>query len=168
MEKLLTPFGEIKILIDGQPIPYLAQKGRKLDGLCPHTLGRYQITVQLIPDGKEHNIACIFEPICSYNRSPEGGERLECQGFYNDQRFKMSIGLECEAGYIGGVRASDGYDYDAEYLENGMSYLIETDTKTKSYVFGIAWIDNVGWDDPVDDNSRNVETWFGADPTLAL
>jgi hypothetical protein len=38
MESLLTPFGEIKILIDGKEVPYLAQKGGNLDGLC-HELG---------------------------------------------------------------------------------------------------------------------------------
>ena len=80
----------------------------------------------------------------------------------------MSIGLECEMGYIDGVRISDEYDYDADYLENGMSFLIDANTKTEHYTFGIAWIDNVGWDDPIDDNSRDVETWYGADPTLAL
>ena len=80
----------------------------------------------------------------------------------------MSIGLECEARYIDGVRASDEYDYDADYLENGMSFLIDVNTKTEHYTFGIAWIDNVGWDDPIDDNSRDVETWYGADPTLTL
>ena len=168
MEKILTPFGEIKILIDGQPVPYFAQEGRKQDILCPHILGRYQITVTFIPDGEEHIIACVFESNCSYERTPESGERLECQSFYNDLRFKMSIGLECEAGDIGGIRASDEYDYDADYLENGMSYMIEANTKTERYVFGIAWIDNVGWDDPIDENERDIETWYGADPSLAL
>ena len=169
MESLITPFGEIKILLDGKQIPYSVQKGKNIESLCPHLLGRYQITVNFVPDGKEHIIACVFESDCSYERTPEGGERLECQSFYNDRRFKMSIGLECEAGYIGGVRASDEYDYDADYLENGMSYIIETYTKTVRYVFGIAWIDDVGWDDPIDyENDRGVETHFGADPTLSL
>lgn len=169
MEALHTPFGDIKILIDGQQVSYFAQEGKKLDGLCPHILGRYQIDVQFIPDGKEHTIACVFESNCTYERTPESGEWLECQGFYNERRFKMSIGLECEAGYIGSVRVSDEYDYDAEYLINGMSFLIDKKTRTEHYVFGIAWIDNVGWDDPIDDNNdRDVETWFGADPTLAL
>ena len=170
MEKLLTPFGEINILIDGKPVPYSAQEGRKQDVLCPHVLGRYQITVPFIPDGKEHVIACVFEPDCSYERTPESGERLECQSFYNDCRYKMSIGLECGAGCIGAgdVRASDRSDYDAGYLENGMSFLIDRNTRTECYVFGIAWIDNVGWDDPVDGhNNRDIETWYGADPTLA-
>ena len=169
MKKLITPFGEIKILIDGQEVAYSGQEGRKLEGLCPNVLGRYQIAVPFIPDGKEHTIACIFEPNGPYERTPESGERLECQSFYNGCGFKMSIGLECEAGYIGGTRASDEYDYDADYLESGMSFLLDANTRTKNYVFGIAWIDNVRWDESIDDNdNRDVETWFGADPTLAL
>ena len=169
METLLTPFGEIEILIDGKTVPYSAQEGRKLEGLCPHVLGRYQIEVRFIPDGKAHTIACVLGPDCAYEKTPESGERLECQSFYNDRRFKMSIGLECEAGYAGDVRAAEKYDYDADYLENGMAFLIDEDTKTERYTFGIAWIDNVGWEDPADeDNGRDIETWYGADPTLAL
>lgn len=38
---------------------------------------------------------------------------------------------------------SDRYDYDARYLENGMSYVILAETKEEHFVFGIAWIDNV-------------------------
>ena len=169
MEKLKTPFGEIEILIDGKATSYTAEEGRKLDVLCPHVLGRYQITVQFIPDGKDHTIACVFESDCINQRTPESGERLECQSFYNDSGFKMSIGLECEAGYIDGVHATNGYDYDADYLENGMSFLIDANTRTEHYTFGIAWIDNVKWDDPTGESSdRDVETWYGADPTLAL
>ena len=158
MEKLSTPFGEIAILIDGKPVLYSAQEGRKLDVLCPHVLGRYQIGVPFISDGEKHTIACIFKSDCSYERTPESGERLECQSFYNDSGFKMSIGL-----------AFDEYDYDADYLENGMAFLIDANTRTERYVFGISWIDNVSRDDQMDDNGdRDVETWYGADPSLAL
>ena len=158
MEKLSTPFGEITILIDGKPVLYSAQKGRNMDELCPHVLGRYQIAVQFIPDGEKHTIACIFKSDCLYDRSPESGERLECQSFYNDHRFKMSIGL-----------VSDEYDYGADYLENGMAFLIDANTRTERYVFGISWIDNVGRDGQMDDDGdRDVETWYGADPSLAL
>lgn len=162
MGNLLTPFGEIRILIDSEPVPYEAKEGRIPGHGCPHVLGRYQIAVHFISDGKAHTIACVFEPVCPYERSPESGERLECQGFYNDQRYKMSIGVECDT-------LSGDYDYDAGYLENGMAYLIDENTQTDQYTFGLAWIDNVGWNDPVDDeNDRDVETWYGADPTLAL
>lgn len=81
----------------------------------------------------------------------------------------MSIGLECEAGYIGGERSSDEYDYDTEYLENGMAYFIKAYTKSEKYMFGIAWINDVGWNDPINNgDNRDIETWFGADPTLSL
>ena len=102
-------------------------------------------------------------------REPEPGERLECQSFYNSRGMKLSIGLECESGFVDGVRISDEYDYDADYLENGMAFLIGADTKTERYVFGIAWIDDVGWDDPANHNNNwDSETWYGADPTIAL
>lgn len=168
MSKLITPFGEINILIDGKPVSYSAQEGEKIDTLCPHVLGRYQILVTLIPDGKEHRVACMFEPACLYERTPESGERLECQSFYNECRIKMSIGLKCETGYIDGERINDEFDYDADYMENGMAYIVFPDTKTEQYVFGIAWIDDVGWNDPIDDNDRAVETWYGADPNTSL
>ena len=165
MDKLATPFGAIEIRIDGKPVPFFAQKG-KPDVRCPHVLGRYRIGVRFIPDGEAHTVACVFEPDCSCERTPESGERLECQSFYNDRGFKLSIGLECEAGYVGDVRASDKYDYDAAYLENGMSFLVGKHTKTERYVFGVAWIDNVSRGDTTDDNTnRDVETWYGADPT---
>ena len=68
-----------------------------------------------------------------------------------------------------GKRFSDEYDYDAEYLVNGMSYLILPGTKTEQYVFGISWIDDVGRNDPGDGNhNRDIQTWFGADPTVSF
>ena len=168
MSKLTTPFGDIKILVDGTSIPYNVEKGSGNDALWPDVHNRFQITVQFVPDGVEHIISCVFVPNCLYKKAPESGEQLECQSFYNSKRFKMSIGLKCEAGYIGGQKVSDGYDYDIEYLDNGMSYLILSSTKTNQYVFGIAWIDDVGWNDPINDNNRDVQTWFAADPTLSL
>ena len=71
----------------------------------------------------------------------------------------MSIGVECEQGSL------EYYDYDADYLVNGMSYQILPNTKTKRYAFGIAWIDNVDCDDTGDNNDRDTQTWFAADPT---
>lgn len=109
-------------------------------------------------------MSCIFSPLCSYEKTPESGERLECQGFYSSQRIKMSIGLECEAGTIGGIRASDGYDYDADYLDNGMAYIILPETKTEQYVFGIVRIDRVGWDDP----NTIAMSGHGLPPTLRM
>lgn len=87
---------------------------------------------------------------------------LECQAFYNKDNWKLSIGVECEIGFLpDGRRWSDRYDYDARYLENGMSYVILAETKEEHFVFGIAWIDNVEAD-----HARDVQTWFAADTTI--
>lgn len=68
--------------------------------------------------------------------------------------------MEGETGYCAdGTRAFDTYDYDTEYLDDGVQYVIVENTNATTYVFGIAWIENV-----TDDNE--VQTWFGADPTL--
>ena len=59
--------------------------------------------------------------------------------------------------------------FDADYLVNGMLYRIFPDTKTEQYVFGISWIDDVGWGDSTDNNhDRDIQTWFAADPTVSL
>ena len=168
MTKLNTPFGYVTIMVDGQEIEYCAEQLKANEILFPNIVGRYKISVEFEPDGKEHVLVCIFSDALDYNRGPESGERLECQGFYNKDRVKLSIGLECEAGYFpDGTRISDHYDYDADYLENGMAYLIEKNTTTNKYVFGVAWIDNVGWEDEIDnENDRDVQTWFAADPTI--
>lgn len=168
MNKLNTPFGDISVTVDGQEIEYYSGHLPADERLCPEIVGRYKISLEFEPDGKEHTIACILSKAQDYNRGPESGERLECQSFYNKERIKLSIGLECEAGYFAdGTRVSDVYDYDVDYLKNGMAYLIAKNTKTTKYVFGIAWIDNVGWDDEIDEeNNRDVQTWFAADPTI--
>ena len=146
MKRLITPFGEIDIQIDGKSVPYTAVKGELIEKVCPDLLGRYQISVRFRPDGKEHEISCTFHTQEPYHKTGESGERLECQSFYNDRRYKMSIGLEGDTSYFPDGTRSSEYDYDADYLDNGMSYLILPETKTELYVFGIAWIDDAGWE----------------------
>ena len=102
MEALDTPFGRIRIMIDGQEVPYTAQKCAVSERLCPHVCRRYLIAVQVVPDGREHAVSCVFDPACLYERTPESGEHPECQSFYNRQRYKMSNGMEAGSG-----------DYDA-------------------------------------------------------
>lgn len=170
MPALITPFGRVQVNIDGEEIEYSVNEGKKIENLCPEITERYQITIYFEPDGNEHEISCILPEIEKVNREKESGERLELQSFYNSKRWKISIGLECESGHFSdGKYVSDDYDYDVEYLNNGMSYLILKETKTTRYVFGIAWIDNVGWDDEYEEKcDRSIQTWFAADPILSL
>lgn len=162
MKYLETPFGKVKIFIDNMEVSYTVVEKQPDERVCPDIVGRYQIGVDFIPDGKEHEIKCIIEEIACLDRGPESGEMLECQAFYNADHWKLSIGVECETGFLpDGRRWSTRYDYDAKYLDNGMSYVILEETKEEHFVFGIAWIDHVE-----DDPAREVQTWFAADITI--
>lgn len=63
-------------------------------------------------------------------------------------------------------RFSQPFDYDISYLAAGMAYLILPETKMQSFSFGIAWISGVP--EPDADNPRDVQTWFAADPGIAV
>lgn len=155
---LITPLGEIEITIDDKPIQY-STKNIKKDKLCKDLDGRYSIEIHFVPDGNGHTITCRIK---SYSGSEkdgiESGERLELKSFYKDN-VKLSLGMEGDSGYISGKQISDHYDYDNEYLDDAVQYLILSTTQTSKYVFGIAWIENC-----TEDN--DIQTWLGADPTL--
>lgn len=162
MDYLDTPFGRVKVFVDDIEHPYRIVRKEANEILCPDIVGRYHIFVDFIPDGKEHEIKCIIEGMSYTDRGPESGEMLECQAFYNEDNWKLSIGLECETGFLpDGRKWSDRYDYDARYLETGMSYVILKETKEEQFKFGIAWIDNVE-----DNHERDVQTWLAADATI--
>ena len=169
-QKLETLFGDIEIQIDGVPAPYTAKRLPSIEVLCPDVTDRYVIVVRFQPDGLEHRISCVFSPICKYNRGPESGEFMECQGFYNDDRIKMSIGAFTDCVFIDDKVQPMVYDdFDVDYLENGMSYVVLPHTRTNHYEFTIAWIDGVDWHDEDDSESRKRDTqvWYAADPTIA-
>lgn len=154
---LETPLGIIEILVDDVPHEY-EYISIPLDKTCPDLNARYSISICFEPDGKEHTISCqIYDYVPSEDDGIESGERLELYSFYKDS-VKLSIGMEGDTGYINNQRISD-YDYDTEYLHNGVQYNILRFSKTSKYVFGIAWITPV-----TEDN--DVQTWFGADPTM--
>lgn len=160
-----TPFGEVVILIDGKEMPYTVVE-REKDNSFKDVLGCYIISVPFRPDGKEHEIRCVIPDIQYVESGPESGENIECQSFYNSRGEKLSICVECETGYLpDGRRWSDKYDYDAEYLENGMSYRVLEKTVECEYVFGIAWIDKIFDEAEEIDHDRDVQTWLAADFT---
>ena len=163
--KLVTPMDEITILVDDVEIQYTYIEGDKIEHLCPDVIGRFQIETILEPDGKHHTISCLLPSNKNIKRDGESGERLECTGFYHNN-MKLSIGTE---GEVWSNYMDSEYDYDIDYLDYGMQYVIVPETKTKRFVFGISWIDNVDFDDCSDEAiAREVQTWYGADPTLSI
>lgn len=160
MNKLITPFGKIIITIDGQEIDYLAIAYTGYQKSYPE-LVVYRIQVDLKPDNQDHEIACILPDMGEVKREPETGEDLDCQSFYKDG-WKLSIGVTFDERWDYGEVG----DYETRYLENGMSYIAwKNHTKMQTFIFGIAWIDNVDYDDNSDENlARDVQTWYGAEP----
>lgn len=157
---LETPLGDMEVLIDNVSTVCEAVK-INLDKTCPNLTGRYCIKIKFIPDGAPHEIACCIKGHVPTDRDDiESGERLEIKSFYQE-RCKVSIGMEGDSGYYyegPNLIRLDTYDYDNEYLENGVKYVILPFTTTSEYLFGIAWLDNVSED-------NDVQTWYGADPT---
>ena len=156
--KLTTPLGEITVLIDENEFEYSYRKLGDFKS-CPDVRDRYVIEIDFLPDGKEHLIACVISDLDKKAElGAESGEKLECVAVTLDD-IKLSIGLEGEALYTPDGTRMSSYDYDIEYLSNGMAYSVLENTATKKYVFGIAWLSPYNAD-------NEVQTWYAADPTL--
>lgn len=154
--KLSTPFGEASIFIDDKEIEYNFVKLKPFKN-CPDIDGRYVIEIDFKPDGKEHKISCEISNIDSnFETDFESGERLECRSFYSGN-IKMSIGCEGDNWYDPDGTRDSLYDYDVDYLDNGMAYSILPFTKTEKYIFVLSWILSCN-------NENDVQTWFAADP----
>ena len=147
--RIKTPLGELFVYIDGMDVVYDYHE-REKSSPCKDVDGRYLIEINFQPDGlTDHVIECVFKRIddMKYERSYESGECLECQAFYSE-KCKLSIGTHVN---------NDGEDYEVDYLDNGMAYLISPETKNCCYSFGISWINNCT-------EENECQTWFGADP----
>lgn len=164
LNNLLTPLGAINIAIDGESIPYEYIKLGQIKGRKFPLLGRYQISIDFKPDGREHDISCTINNRRLGIGQIETGERLTTINFYSEDRIKLTVGIVAESGYIYGIRYSE-FDYDEFCLKNGIAYKVLSETQTSKYIFMIAWIDDVGENDLIDvGQDRDIETWFGVDP----
>lgn len=154
---LQTPLGALDIQIDKVSINY-TPLSISVHQTCKDLDGRYAIVIPFYPDQLQHTISCRIKNYKnSKNDEPEPGENLELFSFYQNGT-KLSIGMVGDAGCINGERLAT-YDYDTEYLADGVQYRVLPITKTTKFIFGVAWINEVT-------EANNIQTWFGADPTL--
>ena len=147
---LKTPLGDIIVSVDDISIEYTAVPVL-CDKRCPDLNGRYYICIEHENDGKPHTIACSISGYTPTEKDgAEDGEDLLLMSFFKCNT-KLSIGVEFD--YFG------KFDYEAIHLQDGMQFRVLPHTKTKCFVFGIAWV--------YDCNEENeIHTWFGADPIL--
>lgn len=153
-----TPLGKIHVTWDGKLIEYRIEKAPLYEA-CKDLDGRYFIHISFEPDGKEHNIDCKLVDFSPIETEPSSGERVESLEIY-EKEIKMSIATQAEIL----LRDRNGnieddpcniYNYDVEYLETGMRYIILPITTEKEVVFGVSWMSNY-------DDDNEVQTWFGA------
>ena len=141
--RLVTPFGQIVICVDGNPTEY-AYQAKQSDPRWP-VAGRYQICVSPPEDGLCHTVACLVECPLGTNAEQDSGEGVETVCFRNGSR-KMEIGI---------FESNDGHG--TVYLPNGIAYTVHSDTR--ELIFGVAWLCQVN-------RENENHTWFSCDPTL--
>lgn len=143
--KLVTPFGQIVICVDGDPTEY-AYQAKQSDPRWPVD-GRYQICVSLPEDGLSHTVACLVECPLGTNAEQDSGEGVEMVCF-RQEPLKMEIGI---------FESNDGHG--TEYLPNGIAYRACAENDTRELIFGVAWLCQVN-------RENENHTWFACDPTL--
>lgn len=149
---LTTPFGDVKLFVDGEERPFRYHAIDKDSRLFPDVDGVEQISVKFEPDGKKHTL-CLKLSDCGVGGEIEGGECLEALSFYCGEG-KITLG--CRASF--GACEEYDLDYDGNYYPDGVEICILPNTKTDEYYFGVCWINKC-----TDEN--DVQTWFGADPS---
>ena len=143
--KLVTPFGQIVICVDGDPTEYAYQE--KQPDPRWYVDGRYWIRVSVPGDGLCHTVACLVECPLGTNVEHDSGEGVEMVCF-RQEPLKMEIGI---------FEAND--DHGTEYVPNGIAYTVHSGTDTRELIFGVAWLCQVN-------RENEYHTWFACDPTL--
>ena len=148
--KLSTPFGDIKLTLDGQEQSFKYAAIKPNQRLYPDLDGLYRLYYCFEPDGGSHELKLALTG-CDEDGDIESGERLEAISFYS-KGGKLTIGCEAEFGW-------DKYDFDGTYDEDGVVLFFRKTTRQQTLCFGIAWLNTCT-------DKNDVQTWFGADPTI--
>jgi len=145
---LLTPLGEIKLLVNGLEVEYEAIEIEK-DRLCQEVDGRYMILFEVKSENNMKEITCCIPGLDSKGYT-ESGEMLEAIAFYKDD-IKLTIGVVGEFNY-----PFYQQDYNGIYLDNGIQYILFPNFTSRTIKFGVCWIQPV-----TEDN--DIQTHFGVD-----
>ncbi len=148
---LETSFGKIVITFDGKTVPFSVCPIEN-KRLFPDVDGAFLLKYDYTNDGNAHTLRCFLDG-CAVTGDSESGEDLEAISFYR-QSAKLTIGCEGDFGW------QEKYDYSGSYLDNGLQIQIFPHTKSKDFLFAVAWLDRC-----TDENG--TQTWLAADPSLS-
>lgn len=146
----VTPFGEIKLTLDGnaQMLRYISMP--KNGTLYPDVDGVFRVYFSYEPDGRPHELKIALTGF-EESGDIESGERYEALSFYG-QGGKLTVGCEADFG-------ENEYDYDGTYENDGIVLFLSEKTKRQVFCFGVCWLN-------ICTGKNDVQTWFGADPTV--
>lgn len=147
---LETPFGLVKIYLDGRFIP-IVPAAVNPEKSFSDVDGCFLFPFPYKSDGTEHILEFRIEGNFK-NCFPEVGERLECMSFYTEQG-KISLG--CEASF--GDYTDYGYDFDGYLMTDGICIVIFPETQSQTFYFAVSWLLSC-------DELNDHQTWYGADP----
>ncbi|MEI5908918.1 hypothetical protein WAK64_17865 [Bacillus spongiae] len=154
---LETPLSHIKLFVNEKEMDFTPIKLEKLDILCPNVNGRYLIQYEYKAEYINQTIKCCI-PKINIEGDVESGERLEAISFYKNNS-KLTIGAEGEFVDADPSYRDHYFSYNGDYLPNGIEYQTNKKTKDRIFQFGVSWIHPCTGD-------NDIQTWFGADPTL--
>lgn len=146
-----TPFGEIKVLLDGAPMVFQNICIDPDERYFPNVDQTHRIAIDIEPDGKKHTLEFVLTD-CEVEGEPETGERLEAVSFYPGNG-KITLG--CYASF-GDYKDYD-FDFDGILKKDGIEISIFPTTATKQFFFGVSWVTRCT-------KEKDIQTWFGADP----
>lgn len=149
---LLTPLGNIKVLVNNEEVEFTASKLGDLHFPSPDLKGRFLIEYDYKNALKNQTIKCCI-PSIEVEGEVESGEKLEAISFYKED-IKLTIGVDCEF-----TDYPKDIDFSGEYLRDGIQYKTFPTTADKKFRFGVCWIQ------PCTEENDH-QTWFGADPGL--
>ena len=146
---LATPFGFIKMYLDGQPVQFdhiaIAPQGP-----FSNTDGCFLMHFRYESDGRIHTLECVIDGVFK-EAFPESGERQECMSFYTESG---KLSLWCEASFYD--YKDYGYDFDGDYQSDGISITIFPKTQSQIFYFATSWLLSC-------DEKNDHQTWYGAD-----
>ena len=148
---LITPLGAIKLFVNDEEVGFTALK-LDLELRCRDVNGRYLIQYEYKSEMKNQKIKCCI-PSLEVKGEIESGEWLEAISFYRDD-IKLTIGVEGEF-----TEDTKYIDYSGDYLSKGIQYVTNHTTSDRKFYFGVCWIQPLT-------EENDIQTWFGADPTL--
>ena len=151
---LKTPFGNVNVLFDSKAANITVQKlSLKADRICTDIEYTYFLSYEYQSDNAAHTLTCTLDR-SDISGDAESGEHLDAISFYIGGG-KLTIGCTSD---FGTLREGD-FDFDGEYLKNGLRICIFPNTESRTFTFGVSWLLNATSD-------NEIQTWFASDPSI--